>query len=349
VKVVEIAGRKVGRGWPCFIVAEAGVNHNGDIKLAKQLIDEAVQAGVDAIKFQMFKAEGLVTAHAAKAEYQKETTKPAESQLEMLRNLELSSEAHRELHSYCSRYGKLFMSTPFDSESVDILCELGVPVFKVASGEITNWPLLKYIASKGKPIILSTGMSSLGEVDEAVRLVRGEGCDQLVLLHCVSNYPADPADANLRAMHTIESAFEVPVGYSDHTPGIEVALAAVALGACLIEKHFTLDRTLQGPDQRASLEPEELKALVRGVRVVESALGHGRKELRASEVATAHAARRSLVAAKDIPAGTQLTHELINIKRPGTGLPPTMLPYLIGRTLRIAVQADSILRFEMLE
>lgn len=346
-KKVRVADRWIGEGEPTFIVAEAGVNHNGDIKLAMRLIDIAVEAGADAVKFQTFKAEKVVSEKAPKAEYQKETTNPSESQLDMLRRLELSPEAHHELQAYCQEKGILFMSTPFDEESVDLLDELNVPVFKIGSGEITNWPFLEYIARKGKPIILSTGMSYLSEVDEAVRVIRSVGNDQLVLLHCVSNYPANPADANLHAMGTMATAFQVPVGYSDHTPGIEVALAAVALGAVVIEKHFTLDRTLPGPDHRASLEPDELRALVRGIHIVESALGDGRKRPAPSEANTAAAARRSLVAACDIPAGVVLTEDHIAIQRPGTGLPPSMRPFLVGLSARMDIPAGTLLRLEM--
>ena len=347
-KLIRIGNRAVGFGEPVFIIAEAGVNHNGDVELAKRLINVAAEAGADAVKLQTFKAERVVSATAPKAEYQLQTTDAVESQLDMLRRLELSLEAHRELQAYCQERGVLFMSTPFDEESADLLDELGVPVFKVGSGEITNWPFLEYVARKGKPIILSTGMSYLSEVDEAVRVIRDAGCDQLVLLHCVSNYPADPADANLRAMQTLAAAFGVPVGYSDHTLGIEVAIAAVALGACVIEKHFTLDRSLPGPDHRASLEPDELKSLVRGIRTVEAALGHGCKKPAASEANTAAVARRSLVAVQDIPAGTTLTEELIATKRPGTGLPPAMRPYLVGRTVRVSVPDGTLLKLEML-
>lgn len=348
LEYIDIASRKVGLEQPCFIIAEAGVNHNGNVEMAKQLVDVAAEAGADAAKFQTFKAERVVSARAPKAKYQLETTGAGESQLEMVRRLELSPDAHCELSAYCRERGVLFMSTPFDEESVDLLDELRVPVFKIGSGEINNWPFLEYIARKGKPIILSTGMSYLSEVDEAVRVIRDVGCDQLVLLHCISNYPADPTDANLRAMQTMATALQVPVGYSDHTPGIEVALAAVALGACVIEKHFTLDKNLPGPDHRASLEPHELMALVHGIRIVEAALGHGYKRPAASEANTAAVARRSLVAARDIPAGAILTEEMVAIKRPGTGLPPTMYPYLIGRTARTAILADTLLTLEML-
>jgi len=240
------------------------------------------------------------------------------------------------------------MSTPFDEESADFLADLGVAVFKIPSGEITNLPFLRHVACRGKPMIVSTGMSYLGEVETAVRTIEEAGNYDFVLLHCVSNYPADPADVNLRAMQTMATAFGVPVGYSDHTLGIEVAIAAVALGACVIEKHFTLDRSLPGPDHRASLEPDELAVLVRGIRTVEAALGQGRKEPAASEANTAAVARRSLVAARDIPAGTVLTEEMLAIKRPGTGLPPAMLGHTLGRRTRVNMPAGTIIDLGML-
>jgi N-acetylneuraminate synthase len=328
---IAVAGREIGSDQPCFVIAEAGVNHNGEIDLARNLVDVAVAAGADAIKFQTFKADRVVSAEAPKATYQKATTDADESQLEMVRRLELSPEVHETLQTYCQERSILFMSTPFDKWSVDLLDELGVPLFKVGSGEITNWPLLEHIASKQKPIILSTGMSYLGEVDEAVRTIRDAGNDQLVLLHCVSNYPADPADVNLHAMATMVQAFQLPAGLSDHTPGIEVALAAVALGACVVEKHFTLDKTLPGPDHQASLAPQELETLVRGIRVVESALGDGRKRPAASEEENRGTVRRSLAARLDIPRGTLLTAAHLQPLRPATGLPPTLLRHVVGR------------------
>lgn len=348
VSVIDIAGHKVGVGRSCFIVAEAGVNHNGSLEMARRLVDVAVRAGVNAVKFQTFKAERLVTGDAPKAKYQMETTGAVESQYEMLRRLELSSETHRNLMAYCQQQGLLFMSTPFDEESADFLAGLGMVVFKIPSGEITNLPFLAHVARKGKPMIVSTGMANLGEVEAAVKTIENAGNQDLVLLHCVSYYPADPADVNLYAMRTMATAFGVPVGYSDHTLGIEVALAAVALGACVIEKHFTLDRSLPGPDHRASLEPDELAALVQGIRTVEAALGHGRKEPAISEMDTAAVARKSLVAARDIPAGTALSEELIAVKRPGTGLPPAMRPYLVGRAVRVSIPAGALLKLEML-
>ena len=344
---ININGREVGPGRPCFIIAEAGVNHNGSLETARRLIDVAVLAGADAVKFQTFKAERLATPDAPKAEYQLRTTGAAESQFEMLQRLELSHEAHRELMPYCAERGILFMSTPFDEESADFLDELGVPVFKLPSGEITNLPFIAHVARKGKPMIVSTGMANLSEVAAAVECIRTAGNAAFMLLHCVSNYPADARDVNLRAIGTMQETFNVPVGYSDHTLGIEVSLAAVALGACVIEKHFTLSRDLPGPDHLASLEPDGLKALVGGIRLVEASLGHGRKEPAASEAEVAAVARKSLVAAFDIAAGTELTARMIAVRRPGTGLPATMLSQVIGRTLRVPARAGALLELEM--
>ena len=344
---IKIAGHLIGNNHPCFIIAEAGVNHNGHLKMALQLVDAAVSAKADAIKFQTFKAEAVISATAPKAIYQQRTTGVGESQLEMARHLQLSYEQFHEIKAYCEEKGILFLSTPFDYDSADFLDKLDVPAFKISSGEVTNYPFLEYIARTGKPLILSTGMSYLGEVEQALRVIYATGNRKVILLHCVSNYPADPADTNLRAMQTMATAFGVPVGYSDHTLGIDVALAAVALGACVVEKHFTLVRTLPGPDHSASLEPNELSALVKGIRTVEAALGNGRKEPAASEANTAMVARRSLVAACDIPLMTVLTEQHIAIKRPGTGLPPSMREYLVGKKARTFIPADTLLSLEL--
>ena len=348
VAAVDIAGTKVGPGHPCFVIAEAGVNHNGSLEIARRLVDMAVETGANAVKFQTFKAERVVTPNAAKADYQSRATASSESQREMLRRLELPQEAYRELMAYCRERGILFMSTPFDEESADFLDGLGMVVFKMPSGELTNIPFLAHVARKGKLMIVSTGMSHLGEVETAVRAIRSAGNEGLILLHCISSYPANPAEANLRAMHTMATAFRVPVGYSDHTLGIEVALAAVALGACVIEKHFTSDKKLPGPDHQASLEPDELMALVQGIRTVEAALGHGRKEPAPSEANTTAVARRSLVAARDIAMGRTLTGELIAIQRPGTGLPPSLMSQVIGRVAAKDIPAGTVLTLEML-
>jgi N-acetylneuraminate synthase len=344
---VRIGNKSIGPGQPVFVIAEAGVNHNGDLKMARALIDVAVEAGADAVKFQTFRAERLVTPDAPKAEYQLQTSGDSESQFEMLRRLELSADAHRELQSYCHERGIIFLSTPFDEEAVDLLDELGVPAFKISSGDLTNSPLLEHVAGRGKPVILSTGMSELSELIEAVSVLNLAGCENPVLLHCVSNYPAAPDEVNLRAMQTMRSAFDVPVGFSDHTEGIDVALAAVATGACVIEKHFTLDRTLEGPDHRASLEPAELRELVRSIRRVEKALGSGRKVPTASEMETARVARRSLVAARDIPAGATLERDMVVMRRPGTGLSPAALDTILGQQTTREIAAGTLLEQDM--
>lgn len=347
VSEVDIGGRKVGAGHPCFLMAEAGVNHNGDIRLARQLVDVAAAAGVDAVKFQTFIAESLISPVAEKADYQRATTGAGESQLDLVKKLELSFDSFRDLYAYCRRKKVMFLSTPFDEASVDFLDELGVMAFKISSGEVTNLPFLAYVARKGKPVILSTGMSTLGEVEAAVQTVQAEGSTQLMLLHCVSNYPAAPENVNLRAMRTLSAAFGVPVGYSDHTLGNEVALAAVARGACLIEKHFTLDRKLPGPDHQASSEPAELRALVEGVRKVEASLGDGLKKPADSERGIADVARRSVVAACDMAIGTVVTADMLVNKRPGNGLPPVMRTYLLGRSTRVAIRAGELVRLDM--
>jgi N-acetylneuraminate synthase len=348
VKAVRIGDRLIGLGYPCFIIAEVGVNHNGRLDMARQLVDVAIQVGADAVKFQTFKSEKVISPQAPKADYQLQTTGKGESQLEMVKRLELPFEAFRELYAYCQERGILFMSTPFDEESADFLADLGVAVFKVPSGEITNLPFLAHVARKGRPMIVSTGMSYLGEVENAVHTIEENGNHDLILLHCTSNYPADPADVNLRAMCTMATAFGTLTGYSDHTPGIEVPLAAVALGACVVEKHFTLDRTLSGPDHRASIEPDQLRDLVHGIRIVEAALGDGRKVPAASESNTAAVARKSLTSARDIPAGTQLTEDMIAIMRPGTGLPPSMISYVIGRQARVNIPSGTMIELGML-
>jgi N,N'-diacetyllegionaminate synthase len=345
---VKIGDRPVGDSHRCFVIAEAGVNHNGRVDIACRLIDEAKRAGADAVKFQSFKAEKLVTKSAPKADYQRQSSVDSQSQLEMLRGLELSDQAHRSLLDHCRRSGIAFLSTPFDEESTDLLDGLGVPAFKVSSGELTNLALLAHIAKKGKPIILSTGMAHLDEVSEAVTTIRRFDNPNIILLQCVSNYPADPSDVNLRAMSTMASEFHLPVGYSDHTVGNEVAFAAVALGACIIEKHFTLDKNLPGPDHRASIEPSDLAQLIRGIRSVEVAIGTGRKEPAASELAIAAVARRSLVAGVTIPAGTTVVDDAVISRRPGTGLPPAMRHHVVGRTARVQIPEGTVISLEML-
>jgi N-acetylneuraminate synthase len=344
---VMIGSRRVGPGEPCFVIAEAGVNHNGDLTTALRLVDVAAEIGADAVKFQTFKADKLVTAEAPQAAYQRQNMGRTQSQLEMLRRLELSTDAHVALVERCRRRGITFLSTPFDESSADLLDTLGVPAFKIPSGEVTNLPLLAHIARFGKAMIVSTGMCRLSEVEAAVAAIEETGLRDMVLLHCVSNYPAAPSDVNLRAMHTMQAAFNYPVGYSDHTLGEEVGLASVALGACMVEKHFTLDCNMPGPDHRASLEPDELEKFIRGLRNVEAALGNGRKVPAASELDTAAVARKSLVAACDIAEGDEITENVIAIRRPGTGLPPAMRNHLLHRTARRAIPAGTLISLEM--
>jgi N,N'-diacetyllegionaminate synthase len=345
---VEVAGRVVGPGAPTFVVAEAGVNHNGQLDLAERLVDAAADARVDAVKFQTFDAGALVSRHAPKAAYQREATGDAEGQREMLAHLELSPAWHETLMARAGRRGLLFFSSPFDHGSADLLEQLGVPCFKLPSGEITNLPLLRHVARKGRPLILSTGMATLEEVEEAVGVIREAGNPPLVLLHCVSAYPAAAEEMNLRAMDTLRERFGCPVGLSDHSLGVEVALAAVARGAAVIEKHLTLDKSLPGPDHRASLDPTEFALLVRGIRTVENALGDGEKRPVPSEADTRAAARKSLVAARPIQAGERLTADMVAFKRPGTGISPAHLDRILGRKVIRDLAADELIGWEAL-
>lgn len=348
VAPMNIAGRLVGPGRPCFIIAEAGVNHNGSLDLALRLVEAAADCGADAVKFQTFTAAEVASPQAPKAAYQRAGEGGEESQYAMLERLELSPEAHRALQARCRQLGLIFLSTPFGPASADLLDDLDLPAFKIPSGEVTNLPFLRQVAAKGRPVILSTGMCDLAEVGAAVEALDQAGCPALALLHCVSAYPADPAQANLRAMTSLAQAFGRPVGFSDHTPGNEVALAAVALGAAILEKHFTLDRALPGPDHRASAEPEEFKNLVAGVRKVESALGDGQKVLQPCEREIRDVARRSLVAARDIAAGQILEADLLLLRRPGTGLGPEWLPRLLGRPAARDIASGQLLSLEMI-
>lgn len=349
VAAIKIADHMIGVKHPCFIIAEAGVNHNGSVSLARRLVDAAAKAGADAVKFQTFKAEKLVTRSAPQAKYQIRNTGKTESQYDMLKRLELSAEAHRKIASYCLKRKIIFLSTPFDEASADLLEEIDVPAFKISSGELTNLPFLEHVAKKGKPMIISTGMATFAEVGKAVDTVRRTGNKHIALLHCVSSYPAEARWANLRAIQTMQKQFDVPVGYSDHVIGNETALAAVALGACVIEKHFTIDRKLPGPDQKLSLEPDELKQLISGIRIVESALGNGIKKPVKAEKPVASLVRRSLVAACDIPKGILLAKKHIAIKRPGTGLPPVMFLSLLGRKTRFFIKQGTLFTRTMIQ
>lgn len=340
-QLIGIGGRQVGPGELCFIIAEAGVNHNGRLEMARQLVDVAVQAGADAVKFQTFKAESLVTKRADKAGYQKDTTGTEESQYEMIKKLELSEEDFKDLFAYAREKGIIFLSSPFDKGSVDLLDALGVPAYKIPSGEITNFSLLRYIARKKKPIILSTGMSTLGEIGEALEVIRKVGTEEIILLHCITNYPAKIEDMNLKVMETLINVFNLPVGLSDHTLGVTVPIAAVALGACVIEKHFTLDTNLPGPDHRASLEPDELKQMVRAIRDVERAKGDGVKKPTKEEEENKKAVRRSIVARVDIPEGAALTEEMLDVKRAASGVEAEYVHMVVGRRTKEAIAKDS--------
>lgn len=328
-----------------LIIAEAGVNHNGDLGLATQLIDVAADAGVDLVKFQSFKADRLVTRTAKKADYQTEATGGNESQHEMLRRLELTDAMYKELIAHCVARNIGFFSTAFDIESIDLLRSLGQDHFKIPSGEITNLPYLRHIGQLGKVAILSTGMATLGDIEAAIDVLEQAGTarSQIKVLHCTTEYPTPMNEVNLRAMQSIHTAFRVAVGYSDHTQGIEVAIAAVAMGATVIEKHFTLDRNLPGPDHKASLEPEELKAMVVAIRNIEVALGDGIKQLTPSEARNKPIARKSLVASQAIKAGEVFSTQNVTTKRPGTGISPMRWDEIIGGTASRDFAADELI------
>jgi len=361
---IKIKNRIINKKEPCFIIAEAGVNHNGDINLAKKLIDEAKKAGVDAVKFQTFQAEKIVTPEAKQAEYQIKNIGQEESQYAMLKRLELSYLDFQELKKYCDQKEIVFLSTPHSSkEDVDLVAEL-CPAIKVGSGDLTNLPILKYISFKKLPIILSTGMATLEEVKEAVEKIMPIN-QELILLHCTTNYPTPLNEVNLKAMLTLKKEFNLIIGYSDHTEGIKVSLAAVTLGASMIEKHFTLDKNLPGPDHKASLEQRELKAMVEGVRDiekrlargekadelikeldVEESLGDGIKRPNPSEIEVAKVARKSIIADLDIKKGITIEENMLTIKRPGTGIKPRFINEVIGKKAKRDIKKDELIQFE---
>lgn len=329
-----------------IIIAEAGVNHNGSIELAKLLIDEAVESGVDYIKFQTFKSENLVTRTAKQADYQKKNIGDSDySQYHMLKELELSEEQHFELIEYCNKKGIKFFSTAFDMDSIDFLTSLNLGLWKIPSGELTNYPYVKKIASFGEPVILSTGMSSTEEISDTVNLLVSCGLpkEKITILHCNTEYPTPMCDVNLLAMNSIKKQFQTEIGYSDHTVGIEVPIAAVALGAKVIEKHFTLDRNLPGPDHKASLEPSELKAMVSAIRNIEQALGSEEKKVSSSEMKNKAVARKSIVAAKAIKAGEMFSEENLTVKRPGIGISPMKWESVIGQVAIRDFEQDELI------
>jgi N,N'-diacetyllegionaminate synthase len=328
-----------------FIIAEAGVNHNGSIELAKKLIDVASESGADAVKFQTFKAEKLVSKNAQKADYQKQTTNNSESQFDMIKKLELDLDTHKELMAYCKTKNIMFLSTPFDHDSIELLSDLGLEIFKIPSGEITNLPYLRYIGNLNKKVILSTGMADIGEIEDALDILINSGAkkENIIVLHANTMYPTPMEDVNLKAMVTIGSTFDIKYGYSDHTLGIEVDIAAVAMGACCIEKHFTLDRNMEGPDHKASLEPDELKAMVKAIRNIELALGSSFKKPSKSEIPNIQIARKSIVAKINIKKGEILSEEKITIKRPGNGINPMRWDEIVGTIATKDYEEDELI------
>ena len=345
----NIGNKVIGDGNPTFIIAEAGVNHNGDINIAKELVDQAVFAGVDAIKFQTFKAEKLVTGYADMAEYQKHNIGHVSSQFNMLKKLELSYENFIEIQKYCKHKEIMFLSTPFDFESADFLSSIGMEAFKISSGDLTNIPFLEHIARFNKPIILSSGMATLAEIEQATNVINFLGNKEVAVLHCTSNYPAKLQNVNLNAMNTIKNAFKVVSGYSDHTEGITIPIAATAMGANIIEKHFTIDKSMEGPDHKASLCPLELKEMVKAIRNVEMALGTGIKRYNSSEVDTMKAARKSIVASRYIKAGEIINLADLDYKRPGTGLSPRFYRDIVGKKTNKDINIDEQIALNMVE
>ena len=328
-----------------LVIAEAGVNHNGDLHLAKKLVAAAADAGADVVKFQTFQANQLATEHAEQADYQQKSLDKLESQLEMLKRLELQPEDHSVLIQYCEQHNIEFLSTAFDMASIDLITSLNLKRMKVPSGEITNLPYLRHIGSKGKPVILSTGMANLAEIESALTALENSGTSrgQITVLHCTTEYPAPPEEVNLRAMNTIAKAFGIAVGYSDHTEGISVPIAAVAMGASVIEKHLTLDRNMQGPDHKASLEPDQFSSMVHGIRTIEQALGDGIKKVTASEIPNKIIVRKSLVASRLILKGEIFTEFNVACKRPGSGISPMHWDALIGRASSREYSPDELI------
>lgn len=340
-RTFDFGGVTVGGTARSLVIAEAGVNHNGDAALAERLIDVAAEAGADVVKFQTFDPDALAGPGADMAEYQTRALGTSKSQLEMLRGLTLPLDAYEGLLAHAKKRGILFLSTPFDPKSADFLERLGLPAFKLSSGDLTNTLLLSHVAKKARPLLVSSGMGTMGEIAAALDVIRANGAPPVAVFHCVSNYPADPSDCNLRAMRSMSEAFHVPVGWSDHTMGIDVALAAIALGAQLLEKHITLDRKMPGPDHAASLEPGELRELVRSVRRVESALGDGVKAPRPSEAPIARIGRRSLHWARSLEDGAVVRAEDLTVLRPATGIEPAAMPFIVGRVVRRHVNAGA--------
>ena len=338
-----IGDKKIGGKHPTYIIAEIGSNHNRDIDIAKKMIEEAAIADVDAVKFQTFKAEKLYSKKAPK--FSKDSIKP----FDLIKSIEIPREWHSELFKYAKNKRLEFISSPFDYEAVDDLYNIGVPAFKIASFEIVDLELLKYVAKKGCPIILSTGMATLEEIEEALTAIRSQGNDDIILLHCNSMYPAPVEIVNLNAIHTMSNAFKIPIGFSDHTMGIHIPIAAVAKGAKVIEKHFTLDRTMKGPDHHFAVEPNELKQMVQNIRDIEKAAGTGIKERAKDEQEMYEKGRRSIIAAQDIPKGAKITRDKIVIKRPGYGIKPKFLDIVIGKEAKVDIEVEQWITWDMIQ
>ncbi|HSF18660.1 MAG TPA: N-acetylneuraminate synthase family protein [Vicinamibacteria bacterium] len=349
MKPVDFGGRLIGEGHPAFVIAEAGVNHNGDLELGKRLIREAKRAGADAIKFQSYKAGKISTRTAPR--YWVEPDDPQGSQFDTFRKLDsFGREEHEALFSYAKSQGLLCFSAPFDDEAVDMLDELGAPGFKIASADLTDHPLLEKVASKNKPVILSTGLATIAEIGEAVEVLRKNGNDQIILLHCTLQYPCEAENANLRMMLHMKASFpEIPVGLSDHTLGIAVPQAAVALGAVAVEKHYTVDKTLPGsPDHHLSVDPPELERMMQAIRTIEKAMGRYEKGPVEAEAAAYRFARRSIVSVREISAGTEITRDMLTFKRPGTGIYPKFSDVIVGRVAKVTIPEDTVLEWSML-
>ncbi len=351
---IKIGNRIIGEGYPCFIIAEAGVNHNGSLELAKKLVDVAKEAGVDAVKFQTFKSENVTTKETEIAEYAEKNMGKKEKMIDMIKKFELSYKSFEELKKYCDEKQIMFLSAPHSDDAIDFLEPL-MPCYKIASGDLTNFPFLKRIAKKGKPIILSTGMATMNEVEEAVDLIKNTGNENIIILHCTSDYPCALKDVNLRAMQSIKEKFNLPVGYSDHTLGLETLKLAASMGAVVAEKHFTVDQNLPGPDHKASATPEELKELVRVIRnkdyyipeeKKELILGSPEKKPTEKEIETAKIARKSVVSKINIPKESIITEDMLIVKRPGTGILSKDIHKIVGKKAINDIKEDSILKWE---
>ncbi len=345
--MIDRVFKDIKQNGKTLIIAEAGVNHNGQLKLAKRLVDVASDAGADAVKFQTFDAHEMVSSKARSAAYQVANKDKPGSQLRLLESLQLSYSDHQAIKKHCEYKGIQFISSPFGIKSVDLLEDVGVVVYKIASGEITNLPLIEYVAKRKRPVLLSTGMADAGEIADAVDLLKKNGCKEIAILHCVSAYPAGFGELNLNAIRTLSDAFGMPVGFSDHTLGTHASIAAIAMGARVIEKHFTLDKSMEGPDHKASLDPDELNDLVVSVRELEDSFGDGIKRPQESELEIMNVVRKSCVAARDINKGEMISNDLVAIKRPGTGIAPRFKSALVGRIAKADIAEDEVFTWEM--